>query len=88
MVSFENEFTSALLVYPDPYGIARYLEPHLPLIKLDTLTKFYYDLRYNKGTYLQYVPLLIQTSITDYRLRRVLEQCMEFMSRFLRQSKS
>jgi len=79
--AFEDQFRLTLEMYPDLSALSRYVEPHLPLIKSHTLNAFYYDLRYHKATYLQYVPLLIYDSITDYRLRRVIEQCMEFMSR-------
>lgn len=80
-ITFEDKFVSLLMVHSDHSSFARYLEPHLPLIKSKNLTEFYYALRYHKATYLEYVPLLIYDSITDYRLRRVLEQSIEFLNR-------
>lgn len=80
-IPWEEEFYSVLTTFPDHSGLARYVEPHLLLIKSQHLTAFYYDLRYHKGTYLQYVPLLIHDAVIDYRLRRLLEQCLTFMKR-------
>ena len=81
--TFEDQFRVALESYPDLSALARYLEPHLSLIKSYTLNAFYHDLRYHKVTYSKYIPLLIYESIKDYRLQRVLEQCMEFMNRLI-----
>lgn len=52
----------------DHYGLSRYLEPHLSLVKSQVLYRLYDDLRYSKGMYRDYIPLLVNESIRDYRL--------------------
>lgn len=59
--------------------LARYLEPHLPLIKSRTLNAFYHDLRYQKITYMSHISILVQDAIQDYRLRSVLVCLISFM---------
>lgn len=59
--------------------IARYLEPHLPLIKSRTLNAFYHDLRYQKKTYVIHLSFLEEEAILDYRLRSVLERLIEWI---------
>lgn len=64
---------------PSHATIARYIEPHLPLIKSRMLNALYTDLRYHRATYTAHIPQLVQESITDYRLEAVLKQVIGWM---------
>jgi hypothetical protein len=56
----------------DHEALSRFLEPHLPLIKMRVLNHLYLDLRYHKGMYGEYIPILINESNYDYRLKALL----------------
>jgi hypothetical protein len=77
----ESELLSLLSSHPLPEhpSLARYIEPHLPLIKSRTLSAFYYDLRYQRLTYMSHISSLVHDSIQDYRLRSLLEQIVRFI---------
>lgn len=57
--------------------MAHFLEPHLALIKSRSLNAFYYDLRYQQGTHIQYVPILLEEAKQDYRLARLLHRIIQ-----------
>ena len=80
----ESELLSLLSLFstyplPEYPTLARYIEPHLLLIKSRTLGAFYHDLRYQRLTYESYIPVLVQDAIQDYRLRSLLEQIARFI---------
>jgi hypothetical protein len=77
----DSLLSSLLTTLPlaDHPTVARYLESHLPLIKSRTLSALYYDLRYQKSTYVEHIPRLVQDAVTDYRLHAVLEKIIRFI---------
>ena len=77
----ESELLILLSSYPlsEYSALARYIEPHLPLIKSRTLGAFYYDLRYQKMSCIDHISILEQDAIKDYRLRSVLERIVCFI---------
>ncbi len=77
----ESELFTSFSAYPlsECPTLARYIEPHLPLIKSRTLVAFYHDLRYQRPTYITHLPVLIQDAVLDYRLRSVLEHIVRFI---------
>ena len=81
----ETELTDLLSLHTSDHDtIARYLEPHLPLIKSRPLSALYSDLRYHRTTYITYIPHLVQDSVTDYRLHAVLKQLTVWIRTALR----
>lgn len=70
----EDEMIHQLDQLSDHEPLSRMLEPHLPLIKSQALNRLYHDLRYHKGMYREYLPLLLQESKQDYRLASVLDK--------------
>jgi hypothetical protein len=58
----------------DHYSLSLLLEPHLLLIKSQSLNQLYTDLKYNKGMYREYLPVLINESKRDYRLEALLQK--------------
>jgi hypothetical protein len=76
----ESELLQYFILHEkEHYTIARYLEPHLSLIKSHVLNQLYNDLRYHRGTYPIYLSTLVEDSITDYRLRSVLEKILKLL---------
>ena len=81
----ETELTDLLSLHTSKHDtIARYLEPHLPLIKSRPLSSLYRELRYHSLAYTTYIPQLVQDSVTDYRLYAVLKQLIVWMRTTLR----
>lgn len=77
----ESELLSLLSAYPisDYPTLARYIEPHLSLIKSRALNAFYHDLRYQHTSYTKHIPILVQDAVQDYRLHSVLERIVCFI---------
>jgi hypothetical protein len=69
-----DEWLNHLDQLSDHETLSRWLEPYLTLIKSQILNLFYTDLRYHKGMYREYLPILIKESKQDYRLEGVLER--------------
>jgi|LauGreDrversion4_2_1035121.scaffolds.fasta_scaffold15311_3 hypothetical protein len=68
------EMLSHLASHPDPYSLAIFLEPYLPLIKSRALYQLYRELRYHTGEYASAIEALEREAQVDYRLEKVLEK--------------
>ena len=69
-----EEIVRCLDELEDHYSLSRILEPYLLLIKSQTLNKLYTDLKYHRGMYREYIPILVNESRQDYRLEALLKK--------------